>query len=561
MMNTPYKGKTVGHSKSGCCEETKCESGLRNKYFIGKRLSAESFRVEQRYGIDRRHLLNRAIHGWGVVYGFKISADAGQLTIGEGLALDTCGRELVLSETSIGIDEQLIVLDEKSKYVEPEDRPGFFANGDARGRWVLSVHYAEKPIEPVTVPDSCTGEHQEWDRMCETVRFSLQQEKHSGKRCCESFDCSLNCKCGTCCEETHEPPQQPEEPGRGYADTPGTPTYQAEEQRVGYATVQGEAGYRSEPPEPQPTAPQYGTDQTPAPEEGDDRGCKAAKHGTQPPRRGGCRCLCEHLTELTFDTESCHLCPIEEHCGTVDVDFRNGVPIACVDIAKGECDWEFGTDVEDCGPRRLVKRNDLLFDLIRGCDLTRIESIGWADWHRSETTYEKFDEAFGPAGYGKPEYLADKFCVRFTRPVRAETLRPDCFSMTVLSREQEGGWIQTQRVPIHRLEYITGEPDDPANHVRGARLVIAGDWVEDALRGRARIFRQRRTRVEVEIRGDFIVDCNGQTVDANAIGLSGESFGNGSPGGTFLSTFRVAKKLPDPDRRDSADSGEWSEGE
>ena len=56
---------------------------------------------------------------------------------------------------------------------------------------------------------------------------------------------------------------------------------------------------------------------------------------------------------------------------------------------------------------------------------------------------------------------------------------------------------------------------------------------------RKTIFNQTRRTVEIEIRGDFIVDCNGQTVDANAIGLSPAPTGNGTPGGTFFSTFRV----------------------
>src|SRR5207244_1836095 len=78
-----------------CCSDLDNESGCRNNYFDGKRLTADSFRVEQRYFLDRRHLLNRAIFGYGVVYGFPVAVEAGRLTIGAGLALDECGRELV----------------------------------------------------------------------------------------------------------------------------------------------------------------------------------------------------------------------------------------------------------------------------------------------------------------------------------------------------------------------------------------------------------------------------------------------------------------------------------
>src|SRR6266568_351089 len=85
-----------------CCTCDECNSGARNNYFTGKRLTADTFRVEQKYLLERRHLLNRAIHGWGVVYGYPVAmtaadkscpgAEQGQLGIGEGLALDKFGR-------------------------------------------------------------------------------------------------------------------------------------------------------------------------------------------------------------------------------------------------------------------------------------------------------------------------------------------------------------------------------------------------------------------------------------------------------------------------------------
>jgi hypothetical protein len=79
--------------------------------------------------------------------------------------------------------------------------------------------------------------------------------------------------------------------------------------------------------------------------------------------------------------------------------------------------------------------------------------------------------------------------------------------------------------------------------VRGAKIVVDGRWVHGALRGESRIF-SYDTLVEIEVRGDFVVDCNGQTVDANAVGLSATRTGNGTPGGTFLSAFRVAPREP-----------------
>jgi hypothetical protein len=134
--------------------------------------------------------------------------------------------------------------------------------------------------------------------------------------------------------------------------------------------------------------------------------------------------------------------------------------------------------------------------------------------------------------------------VKFSRPVLARTVRPDCFAITVLGAEREGGWWQVLRVPIVRVDTTMepAQPDDPSDVVRSARIVVDGGWLEDAVRGRVTVFHLQQTWVEIEIRGDFIVDCNGQTVDANARGILSSPTGNGSPGNSFLSTFTVEKR-------------------
>ena len=129
--------------------------------------------------------------------------------------------------------------------------------------------------------------------------------------------------------------------------------------------------------------------------------------------------------------------------------------------------------------------------------------------------------------------------------------------MTIMAVEREGGWWQTFRVPIVEVDttFVPPQPGDPLDHVRSARFVVDGAWVEDGVRGRRTIFQDGKARIEIEVRGDFIIDCNGQAVDANAVGLSPSPTGNGTPGGTFLSTFRVkraqrdaqARTIPDDD--------------
>jgi hypothetical protein len=494
-MNDPTTHKTAPHTSSAkgeCCTELKCESGLRNNYFDGKRLTTDSFRVEQTYSLERRHLLNRAIHGWGVVYGYEVtSAEAqpqkdgsGHLKIGPGLALDKCGRELVENGTSIQFKD-VSFLNKEGKRVDLEDMykrlgipSGFSWDAPPQGLiaalkegcWLLSVHYAERDTAHVRIEDRCSCGHDEWDHVCETVRYSVRPIDCDD--CCNPFDCELKCECGTgpCCGEAKE-----------------------------HTFSQGPV---------------------PAPRESR--------------QRGGCQCLCKHLTKLSIGGE-CGLSEIEEPCGNVRVDVTNGVPLACLRLVTAKCGFAFGEVIEACGPRRLVKRNDLLFDLIRGCDLTRIKDIGWAHWHRKSDPipFEEFVAAFAQGGDQEPEYVTRDFWIEFSRPVRRDTVRRDCFVMTIITSEPDDVWWETLRVPIVRVKAEDTELVDRAT------IVVDGPWLRDTLRGAASIFQGKVTRVELEVRGDFIVDCNGQTVDANPHGRIPVPTGNGTPGGTFLSTFLV----------------------
>ena len=490
-MNSP---STSTSGSRACCSEPKCGDGLRNNYFEGKRLTVHSFRVEQNYSLARRRLVNRAIHGWGVVYGYAIGpgpggngAPPGGLVIGAGLALDKCGRELLQEETAIQVAD-VIIVDKNGAPVNPATvhaaaglltrRPG----AEESQCWLLSVHYAEQYTAPVTIDDPCRCERHEWDRTCETVRYSLKAIDRTG--CCPELECELQCECGTgpCGEGSDE-------------DTP--------------------------------------------------RGAASANAG-----RGGYRCLCEYSMRTLPDVDCRALREIEEPCGRVWVDLQNGVPLACIDLERDDRGgWTFGGDVEACGPRRLVKRNDVLFDLIRGCDLTHISAIGWAPWHRSDELipFAAFAAAFRSTAGGEVDENQAGFWVKFSRPVREYTLRRDCFAMTIKTTDSEGGWWRMLRVPIVDV-YPIGCPDTTSTEglVCGASIVVDGKWLRDAVTGPWTRFQDYETLVEFEVRGDFIVDCDGQTIDANARGLSPFPTGNGTPGGTFLSTFRVgpAKAAP-----------------
>ncbi|HYX28639.1 MAG TPA: hypothetical protein VE863_08735 [Pyrinomonadaceae bacterium] len=126
---------------ASCCNDL-C-SAVRNRYFYGKLLDVFHFELEQRYFNNKRWLLNRLVGGYGVVCGLGVTlADDGQsVIVSAGLAIDKCGREIVICQPS-----------------NPFPLPAPPADSaDAKKKWDpcdecyinLSICYQECPIDPV----------------------------------------------------------------------------------------------------------------------------------------------------------------------------------------------------------------------------------------------------------------------------------------------------------------------------------------------------------------------------------------------------------------------------
>ncbi len=470
-----------------CDSGEDCPSGSRNRYFLSKRLTPDAFRSEQDYHVGRRRLLNRSVFGWGVVYGFAVGKPTAKdcapiegLEIGPGFALDRAGRELLLPQARTLVHSQVWVFDPAAK-ATPASTPS--GCGEGEKPQAAPATKGEAPRRDCDAPGD-QGERcwllsahyaERWTGPV-TVKDDCHCERHEWDRLCEEVLFSLRAvNCASCC------------PGHDCELCCGC---------VGDCEM--------------PLAPR---------------------------NRGPHGCLCHHLTHLEVEPEIDTLCKIRDG---LYADLHNGVPLACVTLKKDECDqWQLDRVLDACGPRRLVKRNDLLFDLVRGCDLTVIDHISWHEWHRSSSpvAYERFAEWF----CREPEpakRCVTEFSLRFSRPVQRETLRADCFTMTAIAPEEDTGWGEVVRVPIVDVE-TTALSTDPPGHVRDAKLVVDGDWVRDELRSNRSIFRNENSQVEIEVRGDFILDCNGQPVDADAVGLRAAPTGNGTPGGTFVSVFTV----------------------
>jgi hypothetical protein len=75
-------------------------SGVKRvNYFDGQILSPEDFRVEQAYLVAKRHRLNRALFGCGIVAGLTVAVNSSpsSVTVQSGLAIDADGREIELT--------------------------------------------------------------------------------------------------------------------------------------------------------------------------------------------------------------------------------------------------------------------------------------------------------------------------------------------------------------------------------------------------------------------------------------------------------------------------------
>jgi hypothetical protein len=154
--------EVINGSEGGC----QLHAFDRNRYFYGKLLSVRDFEAEQSYLNEKRNLINRSVlaNGGGIVCGLEVSQRGPQgIRITPGLALDSCGREMVISTEVV-----------QANISELE---GFPANLEAATTLLLCLRYAEHPREPVPAlanASSCE-EVCEYNRIREGFALVLQE--------------------------------------------------------------------------------------------------------------------------------------------------------------------------------------------------------------------------------------------------------------------------------------------------------------------------------------------------------------------------------------------------
>jgi len=85
------------------CKDEHCSYNdiKRTDYFHGMLMTERDFREEQIYHIEKRKLLNRMLHGWGVVCGLKVrptDPPSPNIIVEGGMALDCFGNEILVCE-------------------------------------------------------------------------------------------------------------------------------------------------------------------------------------------------------------------------------------------------------------------------------------------------------------------------------------------------------------------------------------------------------------------------------------------------------------------------------
>ena len=154
-----------------CANRDKSECGYnefrRLRYFHGMLLDEKDFREEQQYHANKRRLLNRMLHGSGVVCGLELRGRKGKksIQVTPGLALDCSGNEIWVPK-DLKIDLASLLPPKNKPKGEPACKP--VDEKDSLKTYYIGIRYDERPTNPVSVYLP-SGDCEE--RTCENSRW------------------------------------------------------------------------------------------------------------------------------------------------------------------------------------------------------------------------------------------------------------------------------------------------------------------------------------------------------------------------------------------------------
>ena len=137
-----------GDQKKSVCDNNDFR---RPRYFHGMLLDDKDFLAEQAYHSGKRRLLNRTLHGSGVVCGLELHAQLGckAIELTPGLALDPCGNEIWVRER-VAIDLAKLVPPNPPS-TEKKDCVESTNDSNKPIIYFLGIRYEEKGTDPESV--------------------------------------------------------------------------------------------------------------------------------------------------------------------------------------------------------------------------------------------------------------------------------------------------------------------------------------------------------------------------------------------------------------------------
>jgi hypothetical protein len=239
------------------------------------------------------------------------------------------------------------------------------------------------------------------------------------------------------------------------------------------------------------------------------------------------------------------------------LDFNAGVPLAIVNVKLDECDHPAFADV---------------IQIIHACQLTRIQDLGWRNWHerpdlvisfanfarmfvapqqaqaqqvqnedivQSSQRRRRERQAVQPEKPASRPPVATRFWVCFSAPVQVSSITRDVVSMTLIQRDNNEEVGEMYDVPIAGVCCGPKYPNDPDKTTRGFYFFVHHRFWRGEIDPESASGFDSETQVQLRIDGNSIVDWKGRPIDGDSPGRRLPT-GNRSWGGTCLSSWRVA---------------------
>jgi hypothetical protein len=203
--------------KEPCGEACGFIATERNRYFTGKYMTARDFQGEQQYFRSRHQLHNRLLHGWGVVCGLRVlhhpnkECAATWVVVRAGIALDCCGRELVLpSDTPLELPlpappPTAAAGDGEAPSAAPQEKelpPDPYQSDD--GVLLLCLRYAENEIEQVPAlynEGICDPKRREANRVREVAALEFLRPDQVDPTCWKTTEGDPDKPCRDDCDD------------------------------------------------------------------------------------------------------------------------------------------------------------------------------------------------------------------------------------------------------------------------------------------------------------------------------------------------------------------------